>query len=54
VVAAKTDPTWANPNYVIRFNIETGQEFRVNLEPGDEFGPTIYLPLHGNLCGGGR
>jgi len=49
VVLAKTDDSWAHPNYVVRFNIETGNEFRINLEPGDEFGPIKYLPSHGKV-----
>jgi hypothetical protein len=43
VVVAKTDDHWGIPNYVVRFNIETGREYRINLEPGDEFGPIIFL-----------
>lgn len=49
VVLAKTDSDWSAPNYVIRFNIETGREFRVNLEPADEFGPMVFLPGLGKV-----
>ena len=44
VVVAKTDDHWGTPNYVVRFNVETGREFRINLEPGDEFEPILFLP----------
>jgi len=43
VVVSKTDSDWSNPNYIVRFNFETGREFRVNLEPADEFTPIVYL-----------
>jgi hypothetical protein len=49
VVVAKANNDWSRPNDVVRFNVETGQEFRVNLEPGDEFGPIIYLPSDGKV-----
>jgi len=44
---AKTDDNWGHPNYVVRFSLETGREFRVNVEPADELEAVIYLPLHG-------
>ena len=49
VVVAKTDDNWGTPNYVVRFNMETGREFRVNLEPGDNFGPIVFLPLQSKV-----
>lgn len=44
VVVAKTDDHWGIPNYIVRFNVETGREFRINLEPGEDFRPLIFLP----------
>jgi hypothetical protein len=46
-VLSKADGDWSKPNYVVRFNLETGREFRVNIEPADQFDPIVYLPLHG-------
>ena len=49
VVTAKTDTNWGAPNYVVRFNLETGREFRVNVEPADDLKPIVYLPAHGKV-----
>lgn len=46
VVVAKTDSNWADPNYVVRINLRTGREFRVNLEPADQFDPVAFLAVH--------
>ena len=46
VVVAKTDTDWSRPNYIVRFNLKTGQEFRVRLEPADEFNPVAFIPTH--------
>lgn len=45
VVLAKTDTDWSKPNYVVRFNLQTGQEFRIKLEPADEFDPIAFIPV---------
>jgi hypothetical protein len=47
VVAAKTDTDWAKPNYVVRLNLQTGAEFRIELPPADEFSPVAYLEARG-------
>lgn len=44
VVLAKTDTDWSKPNYIVRFNLQTGQEFRVNIEPAEELNPIAFLP----------
>jgi len=49
VVVAKTDSDWSKPNYVVRFNLQTGREVRVNLTPADQFDPIAYLALHGKV-----
>jgi hypothetical protein len=49
VVVAKTDSDWSKPNYVVRFNLQTGRELRVNLPPADQFDPIAYLALHGKV-----
>lgn len=49
VVAAKTDSDWGVPNFVVRFNLQTGREYRVNLAPADQFDVVVYLPLQGKV-----
>lgn len=49
VVLAKADDSWSEPNYVVRFNVRTGREFRVNLEPADDFKPVIFLPVQNKV-----
>jgi HEAT repeat protein len=46
VVVAKTDSHWGDPNYVARFNLRTRREFRVNLEPADQFDPIAFMVIH--------
>lgn len=49
VVVAKTDGNWGEPNYVARFNLQTGREFRVNLPAADDFSPVAYVASHGRV-----
>jgi hypothetical protein len=49
VVVAKTDSDWSKPNYVVRFNLQTGREFRIDLSPADQFDPVAFLTLHGKV-----
>ena len=44
VVVGKSDTDWSDPNYVVRLNLQTGREFRVKLEPADDFFPIAFLP----------
>ncbi len=46
LVVAKTDTDWSRPNYIVRYNLKTGQEFRVRLEPADHFDPVAFIPAH--------
>ena len=48
-IAAKTDSHWGVPNYVVRFNLQTGREYRVDLPPADEFEPVAYLAAHSKV-----
>lgn len=48
-VVAKTDSHWAIPNYLVRFNLQTGREYRVKLEAADELDPIAFLPVHGKI-----
>jgi hypothetical protein len=49
VVAAKTDTDWGDANYVVRFDLRTGREFRVELPAAEDFEPVAYLPAHGRV-----
>lgn len=49
VVAAKAETDWGRPNDVIRFNLKTGREYRVNLSPAEQFEPEAYLSAHGKV-----
>ncbi|HJY29268.1 MAG TPA: HEAT repeat domain-containing protein [Pyrinomonadaceae bacterium] len=49
VVTSKTDTNWGAPSYIVRFNLETGREFRVNLEPADDLRPIVFLPSLGKV-----
>ncbi len=42
-VAARTDFNWATPNYVVRFNLQTRREYRVELPPADQFEAVAYV-----------
>jgi len=46
IVVAKTESNWADPNHVVRINLRTGREFRVNLEPADQFDPLAFIATH--------
>ena len=48
-VLAKTDNDWSKPNYLVRVNLETETEYRIKLEPADQFDPIRFLPLHGKI-----
>jgi hypothetical protein len=49
VVAAKTDSDWRKPNYVVRFNLQTRREYRVDLPPADQFDPVTYVAAHDKI-----
>ena len=44
LVVGKTDGEWSEPNYIVRLNLQTGREFRINLEPADDFKPVTFIP----------
>src|SRR5262245_5776764 len=48
-VAAKTDSNWGRPNYVVRFNLQTRGEYRVNLPPADQFDSVSYVAAHNKV-----
>jgi hypothetical protein len=43
VVAAKTDTNWSTPNYIVRFGLQTGREYRVDVAPADRLEPIAYI-----------
>lgn len=49
VVAARADTDWGRPNDVIRFNLKTGREYRVNLPPAEQFEPVADISAHGKV-----
>jgi hypothetical protein len=49
VVAAKTDSHWGVPNYVVRFNLQTRHEYRVDLPPADQFDSVAYVTAHSKV-----
>lgn len=48
-VVAKTDSERDTPNYLVRFNLETGREYEVNLKPADELDPIAFLPVYSQI-----
>ena len=43
LVVGKTDGEWSEPNHIVRLNLQTGREFRINIEPADDFKP-VKIP----------
>lgn len=43
VVAAKAEQDWAAPNNVVRINLQTGKESKINLPPAEEFQPIAFV-----------
>jgi hypothetical protein len=48
-VAARAKNDWGRPNDVVRVNLRTGREYRVNLAPAEQFWPVAYIPAHGKV-----
>ncbi len=49
LVVSKTDGNWAEPSYIVRYNLQTGHEFRVKLEPADQFDPIAFVTTHNKV-----
>jgi hypothetical protein len=49
VVAAKTETNWARPNEVVRLNLKTGREYRVQIPAAEDFEPVAYVEAHGKV-----
>jgi hypothetical protein len=49
VVTARAKHDWARPNDVVRFDLRSGDEYRVHLPPAQEFDPLAYVAAHGKV-----
>jgi hypothetical protein len=49
LVVGKSDTDWSDPNYIVRLNLHTGREYRVNIEPANSFAPVAFLPSPGRV-----
>lgn len=49
VVLSKADTDWSTPNYIARFNLKTGREYRVAIPPAANLDPIAYLPNHDKI-----
>ncbi|MBC7932286.1 MAG: hypothetical protein H7Z38_17155, partial [Rubrivivax sp.] len=49
VVAAKTDTHWGDANYVVRLDLRTGRELRVELPAAEDFAPIAFVASHGKV-----
>ena len=45
VVVSKAGTDSADPSHIVRVNLRTGREYRVNVEPADAFEPVVFLPF---------
>jgi hypothetical protein len=48
-IAPKAETNWGRPNDVVRFNLKTGREYRVNLPPAEQFEAVAYVAAHGKV-----
>lgn len=48
-VVSKSDNTWDAASYVVRYNLQTGREFRVKLDPADQFEPIAFVATHNKV-----
>ncbi|HEU4434750.1 MAG TPA: HEAT repeat domain-containing protein, partial [Pyrinomonadaceae bacterium] len=44
LVAAKQDAAYEEPTFIVRLNLQSGREFRVNVLPADQLTPVAFLP----------
>ncbi len=49
IVASKADDNWSEPNYVVRYSLQTGREFRVKIDPADQFDPLAFVAAHNKV-----
>ena len=49
VIAAKAEESWSPPNSVVRVNLQTGKESKINLPPAEEFYPVALAAAHNKV-----
>jgi hypothetical protein len=49
VVASKVETDSGEPNGVVRVNVQTGAEFKINLPPADVFLPVAFVPAQNKI-----
>lgn len=50
VVVSKADLHGAaTPSYIVRYNLQTGREFRVRIDPANEFNPIAFVAPHNKV-----
>ena len=49
IVVSKSDTDASEPSYIVRYNLQTGREFRVKLDPADEFYPIAFVATHNKV-----
>ncbi len=49
VVVSKSDDNALEPDYIVRYNLQSGREFRVKLEPADQFDPIAFVAAHNKV-----
>ena len=49
LVATKRNSDWSKPKYVVRRNLQTGQELRVKIDPADDVRPVVFVSLHNKV-----
>lgn len=49
IVASKTDDEGNEPTYVVRLNVQTGREYRVDVQVAGELTPVAFLPSLGKV-----
>lgn len=48
-VAAKAKGNWGEPNDIVRIELATGREIRVDIPSADNFDAVAYVPAHGKI-----
>ena len=49
VIAAKAEENWSPPNNVVRINLQTGKEVKINLPSAEEFYPFAFVAAHNKV-----
>lgn len=49
IVVSRTDTNWSEPSYIVRYNLQTGREYRVKIDPADQFDPLAFVSTHNKV-----